>query len=933
MDTEVPADELANFCPNCGRPYGQVDRFCASCGRSRNVPAQIAREGVTSVASATPQKVPIPASRSGAFGTTIAGLPIAVRPVVIAAVVTYAATVVLSVALSAILIFAAASALNLLFGGSSAGSSTGPGVSPGHPTGSDIGTVFQVLLTFTSYAFSASHFGPLEASGLGGATFSVVGVGSLTIAGVALLLSFAMARRMERTVPAANAGSAFVRGAILGIPYGLGALALYFPSVVTLGSQQLGISIHASLLGVFLAAAVAAVGGGLGAASIRFVRGAFASSAIRGAARATAAIAIGAVLTAVVAAGWIGFGAITQTSASTSTTLPSPSTAAQQLGWSLVALIPFYVFNGIALIWSATLDGSLFSASSLHLLIFVGPMAGVLLGAVKLRGNGDRVEQASYAVSFAAGTGVIGLVTTPAIINGPALLPSPWTGVLIALLFAAAAALAAPYLLAVSPVRAFAASAPLTWVMKPLLGIWPADAIDQPASNASSKAITWPRLRLGRLYAVAAALLVTLLSGSLIANSQLAPRFTPGSAAVNYLGAQSRGDADAMWALMEFDPVAPSTSSRFLTKGALQTMLGYGDNRDITNVSVATSSRDDDANYTITAHLTRAGQPTTVQLRLRRDQSRSNWLVYPYWRVVVAPSVILFRTYPHAGEVTLDGIDTGISGILGSVDVIPGVHRVQLVPTGIFAGDTKQIDAFGDATVAFDLQLSGPASVAATMTIDTFFDHCAKVQELSPAGCPNSTPPIGDRQSLIGWTLVGDPSANVKLSGGDAVETVIASGTWKMHVSFDYWSNSGNTRVQHWEEDAGGDFTVTLLWNGSGFDVTSHIGATSSHTNGTSSVPNPSITAAAQGAWGNGGHAWQVVGQYFTPGERVSVFLYDPYNAATWIASYVPGVSVGSDGSFTVSNWRLDGTLRHGTAMIKACDTANVCATVVVTVP
>jgi hypothetical protein len=185
-----------------------------------------------------------------------------------------------------------------------------------------------------------------------------------------------------------------------------------------------------------------------------------------------------------------------------------------------------------------------------------------------------------------------------------------------------------------------------------------------------------------------------------------------------------------MWPLMVFDASPPSASSRFLMKDALKAMLAYSDNHNITNVSVAGSSHQNDANYTITVHLTRAGQPTTNQLHLRRDQSRSNWLVYPYWRVVVSPSVIQIKTYPHAGEVTLDGIDTGISGTPGSVDVIPGVHRLQLTPTGIFAGDTKQIDASGGASVAFDLQLSGPASAAATMTIDTFFDQCAKVQQL-----------------------------------------------------------------------------------------------------------------------------------------------------------------------------------------------------------
>jgi hypothetical protein len=180
---------------------------------------------------------------------------------------------------------------------------------------------------------------------------------------------------------------------------------------------------------------------------------------------------------------------------------------------------------------------------------------------------------------------------------------------------------------------------------------------------------------------------------------------------------------------------------------------------------------------------------------------------------------------------------------------------------------------------------------------------------------------------------VGDPFANVKLSSGDAAETVIASGDWQMHVSYDYWWDSGRRPIERWDEDISGNFTDTLHWNGSGFDITSYSGAMLAHTHGTSSVPKPSITAVAQYALANGGHAWQVLGQYFTPGDPVYVYLYDPYDAPVWIASYAPGSSVRSDGTFTISNWRLDGTFRHSTAMVKACDTSNVCATVQITAP
>jgi hypothetical protein len=279
----------------------------------------------------------------------------------------------------------------------------------------------------------------------------------------------------------------------------------------------------------------------------------------------------------------------------------------------------------------------------------------------------------------------------------------------------------------------------------------------------------------------------------------------------------------------------------------------------------------------------------------------------------------------------IDGIDTGVSNTPSSVPVIPGIHYIQLAPTDIFAGDIKQLDASGDTSVAFDTQLSVRASAALTKAIDAFFNQCAQAQQLGPAGCPNSTSPTGDHQSQIHWTLLGDPSTNVKLSSGDAVETVIAAGTWQMHVAYDYWASSGHARVQHWDEDISGVFADTLLWNGSAFEVTSHSGSASAETNGTSSVPTPSITATAMAG---GGYTWQVVGQYFTPGEGIILYLYDPYNPPTWAGTYAPGVSVRSDGSFTVSTFEMTGVYRPrpGTAMIKVCDDANLCATVLITV-
>lgn len=147
-----------------------------------------------------------------------------------------------------------------------------------------------------------------------------------------------------------------------------------------------------------------------------------------------------------------------------------------------------------------------------------------------------------------------------------------------------------------------------------------------------------------------------------------------------------------------------------------------------------------------------------------------------------------------------------------------------------------------------------------------------------------------------------------------------------MHVAFDYWSNSSYARVKRWDQDLTGDFSDTLNWNGAGFDVASQAGATSAKTNGTSSVPPPSITAERLGA----SFTWLVAGQYFTPGQRVEAFLYEPPNSPSFSSADAPGVFVRMDGTFT-GNFEL--ASHPGPAMIKACDFTFTCATVTVSAP
>jgi hypothetical protein len=71
------------------------------------------------------------------------------------------------------------------------------------------------------------------------------------------------------------------------------------------------------------------------------------------------------------------------------------------------------------------------------------------------------------------------------------------------------------------------------------------------------------------------------------------------------------------------------------------------------------------------------------------------------------------------------------------------------------------------------------------------------------------------------WNLIGDPTSGMQLSIADQLDTISATGQWKMHVSYDYSYDFDPGYVQHWDEDVNGSFDDTLRWNGSGFDITS----------------------------------------------------------------------------------------------------------------
>lgn len=741
----------------------------------------------------------------------------ATRRVLVAGLISYLSTASLSLILAIVLIFVAVAALATALGGTGIGSAPAPTGSGQQLSLSDLGTLLRTLISFTGYTFFASHVTPIEVSAFGGATYGILGIGSATIALVAILVPFAFARRNERAIPSSGTVAAAGRGFAIAIPYWIGAAVLYAASFISVGSSQLGASIHPSGLALVLPVVLVGIGGALGAVSVRPPQSASARSVFRGLARATIAIVVGVLATVVIAAVLYALQSATgvQSTATSGSTPASP--ASRSLGWGLLALVPFYLMNGAGVVWTAALDGVLFRSTASSAVLFMGPVVGVLVGCTQLHRVPDLVEQASFAIGFAFVTFLISIATTPAIINGPSLLPAPTTAILVSLGFGAVAAFVGPYLLTLQFVRSIAASRALSWVVRPTLAMWPPDTALAPGIAETGQPLSLQRL--GRVPAIAAGALVILLAGGFLANSQLSNQFSPDRAALDYLNAQSRGDAAAMWSAAIYQS-GSGTGGELLSKPALTKMLDDPVNRALSDIRVSDSARIDDSNYAITVELKHDGQDSTVLLHVRKDASRSNWIIYPAWRIVVPASAIVITGYKFAGAVTIDGFASGVTDASGSVEVLPGRHHIVLESTDIFAGDTQIVDASTNAVVTFKATLSSAATTAVNKAISDLFVSCASAHQVRPAGCPNYSYALGDHQSDVAWSLIGDPTANMRLAIGDQLDTITASGQWKMRLSYTYWYDFDTSYVQHWDEDTSAYFNDTLHWNGSGFDIT-----------------------------------------------------------------------------------------------------------------
>jgi hypothetical protein len=620
-----------------------------------------------------------------------------------------------------------------------------------------------------------------------------------------------------------SSSGALARGFLIAAPYWVGAVVLYLASFVFIGTSQLGITLHPSGLGLVLPALVAGAGGLLGAGSLRSVKNAVAVPVIRGTARAVIGVVVGIVVTALIAGAWIALESVTQANGQSPQSGVSLTPAERDLGWSLVALIPFYIGNIVCIGWSAALGGVLFSASPWHPVIYLGPIIGAIVGSLQLRRLPDRLEQGSYALAFALITGLIGIVTTPAITNGPSLLQTGWTSVLVALVVGGSAALVGPYLLGWKPIDTVANGSAMTWLVRPLLALWPREGLQPSDFIDSSPRMVIPVPRLGRTSAIVASVLVVLVAGGVFANVQLSARFSPEAAAVEYLQAQSRGDATSVWSMVSYEGSSAS-STPLLSEDALRKMLTYAANTGLSNIRVRDSARQDDSNFLVNVLFTKSGQPTSIRLHVRRDTSRSNWLLYPSWRIVIPSSAVQITSFLHAGAITVDGFPTGLSDSSGRVEVIPGQHEVDLASTDIFDADHQIADAANDTSVTFKATLTSQATIAVQKAISDLFTRCASGQVIAPTNCPNSSYAFGDHQSSVHWSLVGDPTSAMQLSIADQLDTITASGQWKMHLTFDYWYDFDSAYVQHWNQDVSGYFNDTLHWNGSGFDITSQGG-------------------------------------------------------------------------------------------------------------
>jgi hypothetical protein len=318
------------------------------------------------------------------------------------------------------------------------------------------------------------------------------------------------------------------------------------------------------------------------------------------------------------------------------------------------------------------------------------------------------------------------------------------------------------------------------------------------AQNPAASQVAGPR-RLWLVVAAAALLEVLVLGGGGVAGYALrASTYSPERAVTDYFAAQSRGDAGGMMANATFQQ---GLNTEFSQQVGIAAMMKLPQNKDVRSVKLLSSHAIDATTHLVVVSSIWAGQQHTQTYTVRKDNSRFRDLIYRSWRIVI-PFVTIHITLPNQpGPIEVDGITPATSDAT-EIQAVEGYHSVTMDATAFYDRTTQVVDGVDASPVAtFAPPVNSGATAMAAAAVKLAFPNC---DASAFPGCLNHTynAPNDGRKwyfdlpgyGQVFWatyrvTLVGDPTADMKLAVPTDAGKVSASGTCTVTVIFNGTSN------------------------------------------------------------------------------------------------------------------------------------------------
>jgi hypothetical protein len=315
----------------------------------------------------------------------------------------------------------------------------------------------------------------------------------------------------------------------------------------------------------------------------------------------------------------------------------------------------------------------------------------------------------------------------------------------------------------------------------------------------------------GWLPEIAAGVVLIVIVGGFVLNGYLASRYGADGTAISYVQAIGSGDTATAWSLMTVASTSvPVGTADLATKAGLDGQLHLEPaHTGVTNLAV-TGHRDVPGGVQVTVSYKDHDKPLSTQLNLVQDPTARHLVIYPTWRVLIAPSVVTIKS---------PGVPYGVDGHLLtpttlSVRILPGGHVFATRPTELFGQFATTLDAEGGqpATASLEPKLTASAATGAAGAITQAFQACL-------ANPYTGSCPAAFLQYSGHWHLIGDPGAGVTVAVGPDGKP-IATGHYLATVEQSF----GDGRV---DRAVGGGYSAVLSQTGSSFKVESLIGSTS----------------------------------------------------------------------------------------------------------